>query len=36
MIFAKDINGLPRTISEVNRRAGLTPLNYYPKLTKDR
>jgi hypothetical protein len=36
MAFAKDIPGLPRTVKEVDECAGLTPLDYLPRLIPNR
>lgn len=35
MFFAKDKPGLARSVREVNERAGLTPLDYMPRLVPD-
>ena len=35
MFFAKDIPGLPRTVCEVNKRSGMTLLDYMPRLVKE-
>jgi hypothetical protein len=36
MFFAKDIEGLPRTVDEVNKKAGWTWLNYQPMIVPNR